>query len=108
MPGLEYIPRFLHNQWLATPKYPTRSFAGQTIIITGPNQGLELEAAKHIVRLGAKRVILAVRSIDKGNTASRDVEELTGRSRIVQVWPLDLQSYESVKKFSALVNQEST
>ncbi|KAJ4303289.1 hypothetical protein N0V90_002182 [Kalmusia sp. IMI 367209] len=101
MPGLEYLPRFLYYQWFLTPKAPTRSFAGQTVIITGSNQGLGFEAAKHIVRLGAEKVVLAVRSVDKGNAAQAEIERVTGRSGVVEVWSLDLQSYESVKEFAA-------
>ena len=108
MPGLEYIPHFLHSQWLVKPGYPSRSFAGQTVIVTGSNQGLGLEAARHIVRLGAEKVILAVRSIDKGNAAKREIEQSTGRPGVVQVWSLDLQSYDGVKKFAARTTQELT
>jgi NAD(P)-dependent dehydrogenase (short-subunit alcohol dehydrogenase family) len=48
---------------------PTTSFKGQTIIVTGSNTGLGLEAARHFVRLDAPRVIIAIRSIKKGEDA---------------------------------------
>src|SRR6266536_1040966 len=54
---------------------PTASFDGQTVIMTGSNTGLGLEAARHITKLGAQRVILAVRSIAKGEAAKKSIEE---------------------------------
>ncbi len=61
--------------------------------------GLGLEAARHFVRLNAKKVILAVRNLEKGEAAKKSIEETTGRKNVVDVWHLDLQSYDSVKKF---------
>jgi len=47
MPGPTEIFGFLHGQ-LQTPPIPTTSFAGRTVIITGGNSGLGLEAAKQM------------------------------------------------------------
>ncbi|RYP71039.1 hypothetical protein DL770_008178 [Monosporascus sp. CRB-9-2] len=71
-----------------------------TVIITGSNTGLGLEAARRIVHLGASKVILAVRDASKGDSAKRSIEESTGQLGIVEVWPLDLSSYQSVKSFA--------
>lgn len=49
-----------------------------------------------------------MRSIDKGNAAKQEIEQSTGQSGVVQVWSLDLQSYDSVKKFAARATQELT
>ena len=57
--------------------YPTSSFAEKTVIITGSNTGLGKEAARHIARLGAETLILAVRSLEKGEAAKRDIEKST-------------------------------
>lgn len=78
---------------------PTQSFAGQTIIVTGSNTGLGLEAARHFVRLNAAKVILAVRSIKKGEDAKASIEQTTGKKNIVEVWQLDMSNYESIKSF---------
>lgn len=80
---------------------PTATYEGQTVIVTGANVGLGLEAARHIVNLGAARVILAVRSIDKGEAAKKDIETTTGKTGVVEVWQLDLSSYASVEEFAA-------
>lgn len=93
----------LRSQFVHLP-YPTDKFSGQTIIVTGSNVGLGLEAARHFVRLGAARVILAVRNISKGREAASLIEESTKRPDVVDVWPLDLTSYESVKAFARRVD----
>jgi retinol dehydrogenase 12 len=85
---------------------PDTSFADQTVIITGSNTGLGLEAARHITRLGAQRVVLAVRSTEKGEGAKTSIEQSTGRAGVVEVWPLDLSSYDSVIKFAQRVNKD--
>ena len=90
----------LYSQFFVSLTIPTCSFAGQTIIVTGANIGLGREAANHIVRLGASKVILAVRHVPKGNDARRYIEDKTGRKGVVEVWELDLASYASVKAFA--------
>lgn len=91
---------FLKNQLFVTPPYPTQDFTGQTIIVTGSNVGLGLEAARHFTRLHAAKVILGVRDVSKGEQARRSIEESTKRSNVVDVWQLDLSSYDSVEKFA--------
>ncbi|PSR76939.1 retinol dehydrogenase [Coniella lustricola] len=96
---------FLYSQFFKTPAYPTASFTGKTVIITGSNTGLGKEAARHVVRLGAQRLILAVRSLDKGQAAKLDIAGGTTTADI-QVWQLDMASYDSVQRFAARVNSE--
>lgn len=73
--------------------------------MTGANVGLGLEAARHFARLGAAKVILACRNTDKGERAKADIERSTARSGIVEVWSLDLCSFESVKQFCQRADQ---
>jgi retinol dehydrogenase 12 len=68
--------------------------------VTGANSGLGLEAARHLTRLNAQKVILAVRTTSKGESARADIEQSTGRKSVVEVWSLDLLSYDSVKAFA--------
>lgn len=79
--------------------YPTTSFKGQTIIVTGSNSGLGLESARHFIRLGASKLILAVRSAKKGDEAKNSIEASTGRQDAIEVWPLDMLDYGSIKDF---------
>lgn len=83
---------------------PTTSFQGQTIIITGSNTGLGLEAARHFVRLDAEVVILAVRSLEKGEAAKASIEASTKRKNVVQVWQLEMDKYDSIKSFASRCN----
>lgn len=91
---------FLHSQLFVTPPVPTYDFGGQTIIITGGNRGIGFEAARHLLNLNAKRVILAVRSVQRGQDAAEELEKSTGRPGSVQVEELDMASHESVKAFA--------
>ena len=99
---------FIYNQLFVKPAYPTASFAGQTVIVTGSNTGLGKEAARHFVRLGASKVILAVRNLEAGEAAKRDIEISTkANATTIEVWPLDLASYDSVKSFAKRASQLS-
>jgi retinol dehydrogenase-12 len=93
---------FLRRQFTALP-YPTHSFAGQTVIVTGSNIGLGLEASRHFLRLGASKLILAVRSIAKGEEALRDIENTTGIKGVGEVWQVDMGNFESIKAFCGKV-----
>lgn len=95
--------KIMRSQFISLP-YPTKKFTGQTIIVTGSNVGLGLEAARHFVRLDASKVILAVRTIKKGEAAAASIEETTGRKGVVDVWELDLCKSESVQKFASRVD----
>ena len=90
---------FVYNQLFLSLPHPQKDFSGQTVIVTGSNVGLGLEAARHFTRQNAEKVILAVRSLEKGDAAKRSIEETTNRTGAVEVWQLDLSSYESVKQF---------
>lgn len=82
---------------------PPDSFVGQTVLITGANTGLGLATAQHMLNLGASKLILGVRSIPKGEAAKETIEAATTNlnSFSIEVWPIDLGSFESVKAFAA-------
>ncbi|MCJ1306863.1 hypothetical protein MMC25_000507 [Agyrium rufum] len=99
-------PAFIRSQLLAKLPYPTTSYAGQTIIITGSNTGLGKEAARHYARLGASKVILAVRSPERGEAAKKDIATTAAKKTVIEVWQIDMASYASVKAFAARVEAE--
>ncbi|MFP5283859.1 MAG: oxidoreductase [Actinomycetes bacterium] len=66
---------------------------GRTVIITGANSGIGLQAAKALARAGA-RVVLAVRSRERGERAA------AGMAGRVEVRELDLTRLTSVRQFA--------
>jgi NAD(P)-dependent dehydrogenase (short-subunit alcohol dehydrogenase family) len=96
---VETMSRFLKQRSTSLP-YPTQTFTNKTVIVTGSNTGLGKEAARHIARLGVAKLILAVRSLEKGEAAKADIEQSTGCGKhVIEVWHLDMASYSSVLKF---------
>ena len=95
---------FVQDQRKPLPLAPTpEGCKGATFIVTGANTGLGFEAAKHLVALSSKRVILGVRSLKKGEEAKAKIEAETGIKGVAEVWHLDLTSHDSVKEFAAKV-----
>lgn len=93
--------KYLYSQLIFTPPYPKTKFTGQTVIVTGSNVGLGLEAARHFVRLDAQKVILAVRSLEKGEAAKESILKSEKKTAdVIEVWKLDLSSYQSCKDFA--------
>jgi NAD(P)-dependent dehydrogenase (short-subunit alcohol dehydrogenase family) len=85
----------------AVPELPQ-----QIMIVTGSNTGLGLETSRHLLRLGLGKLIMAVRSLDKGHEAKKKLLASTGRDEAsVEVWHLDMDSYNSVAQFAALASQ---
>ena len=59
--------------------------SGKTYVVTGSNSGLGLETARHLVELSASCVVLAVRNLEAGESAKKEIEKSTGRKGIIQV-----------------------
>jgi NAD(P)-dependent dehydrogenase (short-subunit alcohol dehydrogenase family) len=97
---------FLHSQLRVTLPEPITRFTNQTIIVTGANSGIGLAAARQLVSLDAGRVILAVRSLERGEAAVRDIAASTGRAGVAEAWELDLARYASVEAFARRVIAE--
>ena len=68
----------------------------------GSISGIGLETARDLSSRGA-RLILAVRNMEKGIKAAKDIMETTGNNNLV-VRKLDLASIEEVRKFAQQVN----
>ncbi|KAI0437602.1 NAD(P)-binding protein [Xylaria telfairii] len=83
---------------------------GQTAIVTGSNVGLGYEAAQELAEHGISRLILAVRSVSKGEAAkARILAHLKAQPQTqreaascnIEVWPLDQESYSSIIAFAS-------
>lgn len=80
---------------------------GRTIIVTGANVGLGLEAARHFTRLHADRVIVACRDTAKGEAAVQTIRAAHPDSPTrLDVWQVDLGVFNNVKAFAARVEKE--
>ena len=77
---------------------------GKTVIITGANTGIGLETAVDLAKRNA-RVVLACRSVERGETAAVEVKERSGNDNVVFI-QLDLASLDSVRKFAAKILEE--
>ncbi|KAF7563967.1 hypothetical protein G7046_g140 [Stylonectria norvegica] len=95
--------QFFKRQFFVKPPVAKRSevdLTGKTVIVTGSNTGLGFECNKQLLDLGLSRLIIAVRSETKGETAKKEL--LLNRSAsnpTIEVWKLDLSSYDSVIAF---------
>jgi FlaA1/EpsC-like NDP-sugar epimerase len=56
---------------LPMPPVVAADLAGKTVVVTGANIGLGLEAAKHLARMNPKKLVIAVRSKEKGEETVR-------------------------------------
>jgi retinol dehydrogenase-12 len=85
--------------------YPAADCTGKTFIVIGANVGIGKEAVRHFVRLNASKVILGVRSIERGEAAKADIEATTKSTKVgvMEVWEIDLSRYASVKSFASKV-----
>jgi NAD(P)-dependent dehydrogenase (short-subunit alcohol dehydrogenase family) len=100
----------LLSQKYNPPALTEKTFDGKTVLITGGTSGLGLEAAKKIAALEAWTVIITARDQAKGERAKEEIEFVCRERAMddldIQVWPLDMSDFSSVKKFAARVNKE--
>lgn len=85
---------------------------GKVYVITGANSGLGYETAKEIARNGG-HVVMGCRDLKRGGAAKEKlIAELAlvdgkDRSKNVEVLPLDLASFASIRDFVHLLQTES-
>jgi NAD(P)-dependent dehydrogenase (short-subunit alcohol dehydrogenase family) len=103
--GLTFAKSLFYSQFLYHPKLPNVDCSGKTVIVTGANIGLGKAAAGHFVSLNADKVIIACRSVEKGETARAEILKSSGRpASTIEVWPLDLSKYDSIRAFVKQAN----
>ncbi|KAF3917482.1 hypothetical protein ABW21_db0200887 [Orbilia brochopaga] len=101
-----YWRRFWRSQHTHPPPLPNDlSLAGKAAIITGSNVGLGFESARLFLTRGLSHLIMAVRSTQRGEAAAAILRQQYPSARI-EVWELDMSSYDSIRAFAARVNSE--
>jgi retinol dehydrogenase-12 len=68
MPNPTFLD-FVRSQWTRLPPVESVDLSGQTVVVTGSNTGLGLEAVKHFARMGPKHLVIVCRSQSKGEQA---------------------------------------
>jgi retinol dehydrogenase 12 len=95
---------FLRDQRTTLPLPSASEIVGRTFVVTGANSGLGYECVKHLVNLGAARVILGVRTPSKGEAAVTRIEKSIrqpGKTKTkLEVWQVDLSSFDSIEAFA--------
>ncbi|KAE8321726.1 hypothetical protein BDV39DRAFT_197311 [Aspergillus sergii] len=97
--------RLLRMQY-TLPVDPTVSFAGKTVVLTGATSGLGFEAAIKLLNLGVESLIIGSRSLERGDATKTELEKRTTRQGVIQVWELDMNSFQSVKTFASRIQKE--
>ncbi|CAM1501322.1 Fc.00g104840.m01.CDS01 [Cosmosporella sp. VM-42] len=81
------------------PPPPSTNLVGQTAIITGSNSGIGAEAARVFLSCHLSHIILAVRSVGKGEKVAAPLRKKYTEAKI-EVWQLDMLSYKSIQAFA--------
>lgn len=104
-----YLKIFLRAQFLIKQQWPPTNtdLSNKVAIVTGANTGLGFECVRQLLTFKISRVILAVRSIQKGDAAAMRLLKVFPEAT-VEVWSLDMKSYGSVQAFARRVGNDLT
>lgn len=98
--------RLLKSQYTAPTDPRGISFAGKTVVVTGATSGLGYEAAIKFLNLGVESLVIGSRNLERGERTKEALERCTNRPGVIQVWELEMSSFQSVKSFASRVNNE--
>ena len=99
------LVRIFRNKWITPPQPTTEDYSGRIIIVTGATSGIGKEAAYKFAVLGASKVIIAARDLKKGASTKDELARRLGRDDQLEVWELDMMSYDSVVAFAELAHE---
>ncbi|KAF3915855.1 hypothetical protein AA313_de0201167 [Arthrobotrys entomopaga] len=103
-----YWGRFWRSQHTKPPPFPKNiNLTNQVAIVTGSNTGLGYEASRLFLNFKLSRLIMAVRSAERGEAAAQKLRTEFPNATI-NVWSLDMNSYDSITAFATRVNKELT
>ncbi|KAJ5884919.1 short-chain dehydrogenase/reductase family protein, partial [Penicillium taxi] len=98
--------RLLRMQYTPPTDPIGTSFVGKTVVLTGATSGLGYEAAIKFLDLGVSSLVIGSRNLERGHRTKDKLEKCTNRPGVVQVWELEMNSFQSVKTFAGRVNSE--
>lgn len=91
---------FLQERWVYNNiEAPVLDLSGKVLLVTGANAGLGKESVRQLALMKPAKIIMAVRNVEKGEKARREIMDMTGFQHL-QVEHLDLCSLGSVTKLS--------
>ncbi|CBX93299.1 hypothetical protein IAQ61_009010 [Plenodomus lingam] len=93
------------HKWITPPKTVDEDFSGRNVIVTGATSGIGKEAAFKFAALGATKVIIAARDLQKGERVKAELASRLGRNEQLEVWALDMMDYASVVSFAKRTEQ---
>ena len=98
---------FIKNQFLTKHQVPpkTTNLSNNVAIVTVSNTGLGLECARQLLSYKLSRLILAVRTLKKGEHAASELKTQYPNA-VIEVWQLDMNSYDSIRAFAARVDEK--
>ncbi|KII92884.1 hypothetical protein PLICRDRAFT_37683 [Plicaturopsis crispa FD-325 SS-3] len=103
---MKYPPKaFLRDSFSKWPAVAHADLTGKTVLLIGANTGLGLEATIHFANMKPARIIMACRSLERGNAAVAKLEKKTGYKN-AEVWLVDLSKYSSVVAFVEKFEQD--
>ncbi|KAL9598457.1 MAG: hypothetical protein Q9219_004493 [cf. Caloplaca sp. 3 TL-2023] len=91
---------FFQNQFRSKPPHSPKGsdLSDRIAVITGGNTGLGLESGRQLLSLRLSRLIIAVRSVEKGDKAAAQLRSEFPNA-IIDVYGLDMGTYESIQAF---------
>jgi retinol dehydrogenase 12 len=91
---------FLKAQFTKIPHITPIKLLNSVVLITGANAGLGFETAREVLKFEPRRLILAVRSIERGKAAKITLESSKAPNTQIEIQELDQGSFDSVQAFA--------
>lgn len=97
---------FWKQVFTSVPPIPLNiNLVSKVVLVTGSNVGLGLESVRQFLKLRPSRVIMAVRSLEKGEAAAAVLRvEFPGAD--IQVCEIDMASFRSVQAFATRLERD--
>lgn len=102
------VLKFIYEQLFLDFESTEGDLSGKTAVVTGSNSGLGFETSVQLLERGLSRLIMGVRSMDKGQ-AAKDLmlQRVPGLKRDqIEVWHLAMADYDSVRAFADKCSHE--